>query len=325
MAPDTYDSIRILPAASAMNFLTKEDMRRFYYRTETSSRFLGVKSPEDAQGENMFQIYNVGQRDSKYMKYQYKRAPNFNRKSCEYSREYVPRSLEDHAITEEISAFVKTKQGFGRAKVQAKFDAKTKYSDDFKPMSMKEALGARPKSAKPTISIVGGRPPHPLRGTDRLEEKESSDHQTFVAHPLELARSERARPPKSNIGLRDRVVPVTTAYADEFNSGKELPLAKRRQRCQSAPSYIGGRRPPVEKPPWAWNGAQEAESAESVVDADGTLVSASAPQKRQRPQSAGAIQSRQANSSTCIGQVAQKPPSQSGARVRPCSAPSRRA
>lgn len=322
MAPDANESLRILPAASAMKFLTKEDVRRFYFRTQTSSTFLGQKSPQDAIGENMYDLYYVGQRDSKYMKFQYKHAPNFNRKSCEYVREFCPRSLEDHKVTEEMSAFVKTKQGFGRAKVQAKFDGQTKYSEDFKPLSKQEALGARPKSAKPTLSIVGGRPPHPLRGTDQLEEKISSDHQTFVAHPLELAHSEKVKPPKTNLGLLDRALPPRTAYGDEFNSGKELPLAKRRQRCQSAPTYLGGRRPP-EKMPWSWGDAQS--PAESGLQADGTQTSTTAPQNRKRPQSASAIQARQVNTNTSIGQVGQKPSSQSGSRVRPCSAPNRRA
>mmetsp|Transcript_24384 Transcript_24384/g.39031 ORF Transcript_24384/g.39031 Transcript_24384/m.39031 type:complete len:328 (+) Transcript_24384:69-1052(+) len=327
MAPDAYDGLRILPANSAMNFLSKEDVRRFYFRTQTSSTFLGLKSPEDAQGENMFDVYNVGQRDSKYMKFRYRVAPNFNRKSCEYTREFRPLSLDDHAVTEEIGAFVKRKQGFGRAKVQAKFDASTKYSEDFKPVSKQEALGARPKSAKPTISAVDGRPPHPLRGTDQLEEKISSDHQTFIAHPLRLARAEKARPPKSNIGLLERVVPMRTAYGDEFNSGKELPHAKRRQRCQSAPTYLGGRRPP-EKLPWSWGDPQPPE--ESALEI-GTQVSAVAPQRLKRPQSAGAIHTRQPNPAASTLQVAssiqavQKPPSQVGTRARPSTAPSRRA
>lgn len=292
-----------VPASSALKGLSQDQMRRLYYRTATSTSFKGQAQPKDARGENFYDLYQIGQRDSKYMKYPYKHAPNFNRTSCEYSREFHQLPLNKD-ITDEISKFVKTKQGFGRPKVQAHFDGSTKYNEDFNTgLSAEERRNAHRESYKPTVSVVGGRPPHPLRGTDKLEETHSHEHEQFFARPLELAKATKAAKPKSNIGLQAMMVPYITGYDLEFNSGKEVPFKqRRRKRCQSAPTYLAGRRDEGEKL------APDAEPA-----AEGSTAQANPPpRQRARPQSAGAIQK-----SVSTGQLEQALPRQ---RARPQSA-----
>lgn len=163
----------------------------------------------------------------------------------------------------------------------------------------------------------------------------SHEHNQFGAHPLELAKAEKAKPPKANLRLVDHLVPQTTAYREEFFSEKGCPRRPLRKpvRCKSAPATRG----PVEAlPNWMRQSAAEGKGwAESRVvprmpeRSGATAEPAAGSQKtRQRPASAGSLGSRRqvvnnnqtmdlqirGNASTAV----ERQPS--GSRARPPSA-----
>lgn len=315
-----HDSkLRLTPAKAALSGLSKEEVQRFFYKTHTSSEFIAPADKPDADihkychSENFYDIHMVGQRDSKYMKYQWKRAPLWDRSLCAYTREFQAHSLADGSVVKEAAEFIKSKQGVSRSKAQPPFLGVTKYTDDYKPYTRDEARGACRPSAKPVIQVDDmGRPFHPLTGTGNLEETVSFDHETFGVHPLELAKAEKAVPPKGNLGTQGHLVPQTTAYREEFFHEKGVPRRPLRKpiRCKSAPALRG----PVEAVPnWMRDQVASGQSwaASRVIprppDADNQQ-----PQPRPRPASAGAVGSR-APSATRV-----RPPS--AGRIRPPSA-----
>jgi hypothetical protein len=339
MSPTKYESVRLTPAKAALADLSQEDIRRFFYQTQTSSEFQAPAVTEDALWENFLSIHMIGRRDSKYMKYQYKQAPLCQRTLCEHTRAYHPHDISDHAVTGQLANEIKLKQGVGRSKVKVPFAGVTKYADDYKKYSREQARGAKRPSAKPVYPTNDfGIPYHPLLGSEKLEETVSHEHKQFRAHPLELAKAEKAKPPKANLRLVDHLVPQTTAYREEFFSEKGCPRRPLRKpvRCKSAPATRG----PVEAlPNWMRQNAAEGKGwAESRVvprlpEKSGAGADSTAGSQLQktgaRPRSASAGSLRQVvnnqtvdlqvrgSAPTSLEQQKQQPP---GSRVRPPSA-----
>lgn len=291
-------SLRTTPAKGAFQKcgLSSEDMRRFFYQTHTSATFLGTQNPEDAGCENFYDIHQVGQRDSKYMKYQFKRAPNWDRSLCEHTRSYTPHDISDKGITDDLAECIKSKQGVGRPKTQPAFSAVTKYTDDYKRPSRDQARTAVRAPYKPVIPVdEKGRPYHPLCG-DKLLEIMSHEHAHYNPHPLDLAKAEKAAKPDNNLGpvVNELLgLPMTTAYREEYFSEKGVPRRPLRKpiRCKSAPAMRG----PIETlPNWMRQAAATGNGwADSRVVPRPPLAvpsaSSAGSQCRPRPASAGAL------------------------------------
>lgn len=349
MAPDNRSSVRFTPAPAALAGLSKDECRRYFYQTHTSSVYQGEANPEDAKCENFRDIHIVGQRDSKYMKYQYKRAPNWGRELCEHTREYHAHDQSDHAVTGELADLIKDKQGVGRPTVHPKFVANTKYHDDFRGFSRNETKRALRQPYTPVIPCdKKGRPCHPMRGTDRLEETTSTNQKIYIPHPLDLAKTEKALIPKGNLGPAvdplPQFMPHSTAYREDFHSEEGVARRPLRKpiRCKSAPALRG---PVAAFPNWmrkavaaqletgeGWAASRvtpqmpvaRARPASAVPSASRSIASALAPpppgppakQSRARPASAGSI----GNSTALDRRRAARPPSEL-ARLEATSAP----
>lgn len=295
MAPaDAHSSnLRLTPAKSAMDCLSKEEVQRFFFKTAMKAQFTPPDWTPDAGCENFLDVHMIGRKDSKYMKYQNRTAPLCDRTLCEHTRAYIPHDLSDFSVTKEMATFVKSKQGVGRPNVTHPLDGNTRYTEEFKKFSKKQARSAIRETYVPVVSCTDdGRPSHPLRGTDRLEEKRSRGHLDYGPHPLELAKAEQAAAPKETLGPVGRLLPPSTAYREEFFHEKGVPRTVLRKpiRCKSAPTLRG----PLEAYP-RWMRSQVAEGtgwAESRVTPEPPQpMNGSAPSKphRSRPVSAGAI------------------------------------
>lgn len=296
MAPDNRSIIRIGPDLKG---ITREEIQRLFYKTQTKDVYTdpgtqgGGGLIEDAKGENFMDIHIVGQRDSKYMKYQHKHAPLITRTACESVRAYKPHDLSGGSVNAEIADLVKSKQGVGRPTVHPRFDAVTKYTDDFRKYSKREARSAIREGYVPIIPCTDdGRPSHPLRGTDRMEEVCSHEHALFRAHPLDLAKAEKAIAPKPTLGPVSHMVPLTSAYREEFFSDKGVPRIYKRKptRCKSAPALRG----PIEAlPNWMRQSVATGKgwAASRVVPQRPLFQESSASGQRAcaRPSSAGAL------------------------------------
>lgn len=280
-------------------------MQRFFYQTHSSATFKGAPNEEDAGGENFYDIHMVGQRDSKYMKYQWKTAPLWDRSLCEHTRAYHAHdNKKDHEVTGLLAEVIKSKQGVGRTKTQPPFHGVTKYTDDYKGCTREQARNAISATAKPVIQVdEKGRAYHPLIGTGKLEETRSHEHRHFGPHPLDLAKTEKAIPPSGNLGTMGHMVPQTTAYREEFFTENGVPRRPLRKptRCKSAPALRGPvaalpnwMRPSVGAPNW---------SASRVVPQPPAASSVGSQPPRPRPASAGAIRSGTAMEGVSVGRV----------------------
>lgn len=250
-------------------------MQKLYFRTTTGACFNARKTALKPQGENFNDVHYIGQRVGKYMGYQLKSAPLLDRTSCEYNRDYIELPLDDIVITRQMAEANKGRvnsNALGGS--AAPFDHVTKYKDDFKPPSRKEARGAIGTSAKPKACRTSMLP------SGELLEKWSFSHQVFGA-PHRLTPSERAVPPKSNLGPLQRYGPITTAYQEQFTP--PITPADRHQekpRCSSAPA---GGRSGRRKDQGGGDAADAAPATQSKVR-PASAVDGHAKQRRERPE-----------------------------------------
>lgn len=231
------------PSVSAYRSRPQEELERLCYQTTTNIQFAGRSLGNDGRCENMADIFCIGQkRFSKYMNYQMRRAPLLDRSSCQYTREFG-KPASAGTLATDIAEFIKQKQDHARGP-QARMDGRTRYSEEF--CDWNAMFGATVTSAC-----------EPLKGshdpigkvTYGSAEKLSHSHKNF-AGMRPLSATERARPPRSNVGPSNSFFDATsyhiTSYDRNFVDPSLLKVVGRSkgsqplQRCTSAPA--GGRR-----------------------------------------------------------------------------------
>lgn len=167
-----------LPSQSSQKHLSAEDLRRAFYQTTNDAELRGKQIPTESRGENMIDVYNIGRKDSKYMRYQIKRAPLIDRNSCQYNWDYTAMPLNGLSTTKAIARESKSKsQNAGAASRAFKFGGHvSRYKEEFKGFTGEQTAEARPGSARPPA----GRSAMP-KGD--LQENVSHEQETFKQLP----------------------------------------------------------------------------------------------------------------------------------------------
>lgn len=263
--PPPKDCIKRLGPTVTM--VGSEEVRRMYFQTTTSREFAGRQPEGLARCENLADVHLIGARESKYMKYQRKKAPLVDRTATRYIQDYMPLPLGGGKLDRELAENFRSVAGQSYLTVPegTRLNDATKYSEDFRPLSAKQTKGAKAKSAKPKQGRTTTMP------TGDLLEKRSVSHAQFQTPNHSLGRAARAHPPRSNLGasMHASALPKTS-YRREFVAWEaeeereeeaepraaapapapaqaqapaaEAPTTRPMQRCTSAP--LGGRRRP---------------------------------------------------------------------------------
>eukprot|EP00931_Biecheleriopsis_adriatica_P001880 TRINITY_DN102398_c0_g1_i1.p1 TRINITY_DN102398_c0_g1~~TRINITY_DN102398_c0_g1_i1.p1 ORF type:complete len:306 (+),score=62.59 TRINITY_DN102398_c0_g1_i1:104-1021(+) len=252
------DQLRVYPSRASFEPVPTDEVQRLYFRTSTGTQFVQEGAPEDARCENFVDVHGIGQRTGKYLPYQKKRAPLFDRSSVAYYRDFIALPLDDAPITKALAKANKLRSNPQDKSVSmAKLDGSTRYREQFTAPTRKEAKGAKQKNCKPKAALTHTLP------TGKLLEKRSFSHTVFEPPPQQF-KSQPAKPPMPNLFLLDRYGPISTAYQEEFtdpalqrsppasptfsrastrtpsNVSAQPTTKKRPERCSSAPA--GGRR-----------------------------------------------------------------------------------
>eukprot|EP00931_Biecheleriopsis_adriatica_P122680 TRINITY_DN97691_c0_g1_i1.p1 TRINITY_DN97691_c0_g1~~TRINITY_DN97691_c0_g1_i1.p1 ORF type:complete len:258 (+),score=47.15 TRINITY_DN97691_c0_g1_i1:60-833(+) len=219
------DSFKYKPSAA---HLSADEVRRTFFQTSSSSDFRGEQQVAGcpAAGENFFEVLSAGQRSSKYLAYQIKRAPLQDRNACEYSREHTKYPLGDY-----VTACMLAKEYKGRGGIpgmgggrNVKFSSSSHYTQAFSGFDPEETALAKRKSAKTRESLIAA----------EGESKETVSHaqESFCARPkMAWSTRDACKAPPDLLRRSEYRVPGKSQYQEMTASTANFG----RQRCASAP------------------------------------------------------------------------------------------
>merc|ERR1740121_2414393 len=151
-----YKPVPILPKCSALDALSKEDVRRLYYRTAYSAGVPGRVRGEEEKDENFIDIHGIGQKNTKYMDAFLSKAPMINRSACSHSKTYVPLPLGDNVTNAELARSFKSNVGTKSNACYIPLGCNTQYLEDFPERSHEELEKARQASLPRAGLDIGG-------------------------------------------------------------------------------------------------------------------------------------------------------------------------
>eukprot|EP00929_Paragymnodinium_shiwhaense_P016857 TRINITY_DN125519_c0_g1_i1.p1 TRINITY_DN125519_c0_g1~~TRINITY_DN125519_c0_g1_i1.p1 ORF type:complete len:305 (+),score=34.66 TRINITY_DN125519_c0_g1_i1:45-959(+) len=293
LRPDQSGSFWYLPSRTSQRHISEEELSKAFFRTTTESVYTGARAPEESRGENLLDLFNVGQRDTKYGAYQVKKAPLADRTACAYTCDYVELPLGDCTFLRNMATEFKNRSAdAGKAGRKARFQHKTKYSDDFKSMTPEEMSRARQDSTKAALDLTKT---IPTAGTSLLEKMSHEQASFRVVEEQEWSKAKKADKPATTLAVGQTPYPRQTSYAAQFST---TAVQKRRPtRCRSAPTM---------------RSAPATHSSGGVFGAVGGDAG-----RKTRPASASAVFSHGGSSNTGSHQAA----ASGSRRVRPVSAP----
>jgi len=213
-------SFGVFPSSSAVMSATSADRLSLYYSTTVKRNHDGrVQLPED-RGENFDAIHKMGQKNTKYMKYQIKKAPLVDRSACKYHQEFVPKPLGDCECNKELAKTFKGGLAGGKVQSNPSFGKSSRYVEDFcASRTTAELRGAKPPNQGPHRKART----QTLGGTGEMLEVASCSHGDHIAHPQELAKAQEILIPKPNLTLAGKCTSdaFKTSYTLEFQGAAE--------------------------------------------------------------------------------------------------------
>lgn len=218
-----------LPSQSSQKHLSAEDVRRAFYQTTNDALLCGKQAPTESRGENMIDVYNIGRKDSKYMRYQVNRAPLIDRNSCQYTWDYTAMPLDGLSTTKAIAMESKSKsQNAGAASRAFKFGGHiSRYNEEFKGFSAEQTAEARPSSARPPV----GRSAMP---SGDLKENVSHEQETFKQLPKDAwCKGSKFSAPRNHLQVGNFTLQSKTCYQEKF-AVPDSELLRRQTRVRSA-------------------------------------------------------------------------------------------
>jgi hypothetical protein len=212
-----------------VNSVPKEDYKRLYLRTTSNASFnwgSGTQKEEDLN-ENMGQIHAMGQKNTKYMRYQLKRAPLVDRTALTSTRDFPVQPLGDNICNRELAATFKGQGKVGSTPSVVK--SESSYQGTFVEPTRQQMKGAKIKSFAPSQSRT-----QTLGGTGQFMVGCSNSHASHVAPHRGMALAGEAIIPKPNLTLCSEPV---GAYNSMYKEDYIGPMAfkDRMLRTGSAP------------------------------------------------------------------------------------------
>lgn len=155
-------SYGVFTSANAVRPLSKRDLERLYWKTSNQQHFEGRQHTEEDLNESLDQVHLVGQRDTKHMEYQEKRAPLVDRTACSYTTEFIAKPAGDSAANR---IFAEGLKGNFVLKSAPSLGTQTTYHDAFNQGRTEEELrkakfppqGDRQARTRPILTCGGSR------------------------------------------------------------------------------------------------------------------------------------------------------------------------
>lgn len=103
--PGKYHSFGVFTSASAVKSRPSEDLKKLYFKTTQNDSFARRDVSPRGRAESLGAIHEIGKKKTKYMDFQYKRAPCFGRDSCWYAKDYNTKMSESKENRELAECF----------------------------------------------------------------------------------------------------------------------------------------------------------------------------------------------------------------------------
>lgn len=184
----------------------RADFARMCWGTTTERHFYKKDLTEMDRGESMGEVYNVGQRSTKYMAFQPNTAPLLRRVACGYANEYSLRQSDEAKDNAEIAKMLK---GPSRMRSLPSVGTKTLYTETFSVPSVEEML-----LAKQPPSGFRQAPTHTTSGMD---DEPASDTSHTQRHHGQLRSVPWARG-KSRVDFHASSVSICSGSAPLYRS-----------------------------------------------------------------------------------------------------------
>lgn len=203
-----------------MDFISKEDKQRLYYRTMASTDQSGRRVCSDEErGENFTDVHGMGQRDSKYWAYEVKQAPLVQRSATSSTRDFVKLPLGDNVFNRELAATYKEGLASGVDNRMVPFKAKSAYNANFLEKTEREVRKAKRESAIPVMGLTDT-----INGSGKFYGSRSHEHDMFGLLDRDLAKPSEVILPKPNLAPIGRTLPRvgTSSYRQDIDSSGRL-------------------------------------------------------------------------------------------------------
>lgn len=232
----------VFVAKSAVSACSPGELHKLYYQTSSKTAFKGQSLSEEERAENFDAIHKMGQKNTKYMQYQIKKAPLVDRTACKYTQEFSAKPLGDHQFNKELALTFRGSTRVYGAAGNVDFGLRSKYTEDFHPHSPEEMRLARSPSQKPSRRART----QTLGGTgDQMVFRSSSHEDHRPLHSI-FGKAEKAAQPKTNLLVGGAGDAYRSQYRDDFCG--PAAVAKRLLKQSSSAPAIAAAPPPVAPP-----------------------------------------------------------------------------
>lgn len=231
----------VFTSASAVRSKSRDEVNRLYFRTTSNVEFPHKELMQADRGENLGQIHFIGSKTTKYLPYQYKRAPLQNKSACWYAHDFYEKPSDAHDNRELAKCFVR-KTPFQKAPL---LSTKSHYSHTFPILTPSEIKGARPPNQDPNRldeqrKTIGG---------DANVFTQSFSHHMHRAPPKDVKATGEFQVPVHNLQLSSKIADMDhsdmlrSTYSSHFK-GEQTQVARsgdrQPRRTSSAPSLVSG-------------------------------------------------------------------------------------
>lgn len=188
-------SFGVFPSQSAVRSRSTGDLQNLYFKTHAKGEYTWRTQKEEDRAENFDAIHKMGQKNTKYMKYQIKQAQLLDRTACKYTREFTAKPLGDCTCNKELADTFRGPRSLPKGRLDVKNPST--YAEDFPTRTTADLKSSKLPSQGPHRKART----QTLGGTGDSMVLTSSSHNDHRTPYAALAKANRVAAPKPNLTL----------------------------------------------------------------------------------------------------------------------------
>eukprot|EP00418_Pyrodinium_bahamense_P046821 CAMPEP_0179191028 /NCGR_PEP_ID=MMETSP0796-20121207/94873_1 /TAXON_ID=73915 /ORGANISM="Pyrodinium bahamense, Strain pbaha01" /LENGTH=258 /DNA_ID=CAMNT_0020895235 /DNA_START=144 /DNA_END=920 /DNA_ORIENTATION=+ len=212
-----YKSSGCFPGQTAVSSVSQEDLKKLTYRTAYKHGTPGRMMSEEDKWENFSDVHGIGQKDTKYIRFQKNTAPLLDRSACSSTRDFIAKPLGDNQINAQLAESFKANTFTSKKGLDVSAQQNSCYSAEFVQYPTERMVSAKQKSFKPRQGRT-----QPLSSITHLMETHSASQLEYVPPHAELAKAAEILLMRPNLGLSGSwgSGPPKSSYGRDFNGGR---------------------------------------------------------------------------------------------------------
>lgn len=199
----------VFASTAAVAAQPKEDLLRLTYTTTTASSYTGRQIDKNDRTESFQEIFDVGQRRTKYLGVPLRLAPLLDRSSCNYTMDFAKKPLGDNIQNSHMAKVFKTGAGPPKSLPNLPAGHSTYDEEICIPLTVEERLGARLGPVGKLTATLGPDGSKSVYTT-------SLAHEIYQAHPMISTSDFRPRDCLQRINTAP--APMNSTYHRDFQA-----------------------------------------------------------------------------------------------------------